>query len=91
MRKIIKGKEEIILREDPDGGFTSIEVEKLTKHMDELFSEESLIALADKLPMSLTGLKKMTLIAVIKSDIAGNDNMGWKQHQKVLQEDGYDV
>ena len=91
MRKLIKGKEEIILRQYPDGGFTSIKVEELQKKMEAVFSEEALIELADKAPRSLTGLKNMTLIAFIKSDIADKELMGGKQHQEVLKEDGFDV
>lgn len=88
MRKIIKGKEEIILREDPDGGFTSIEVEKLTMKMKDLHSEEVLAEAEADMP---AGFREMPLIAVIKSNIAGNDSMGWKQHQQALKDDGFDA
>lgn len=88
MRKMIKGKEEIILREDPDGGFTSIEVEKLTMKMKDLHSEEVLAEAEADMP---TGFREMSLIAVIKYNIAHGNSMGWKQHQKVFKEDGFDV
>lgn len=88
MRKVIKGREEIILREDPDGGFVSIEVEKLTKKMKELHSEEVLTEIEADMP---PGFRNMPLIAVIKSDIANKNIMGWKQHKKVLKDDGFDV
>lgn len=91
MRKLVKDTEEIILREYPDGSFTSVEVEKLQKKMKDIFSEEALIGLADKVPRALAGLRNMAFIAFIKSDIAGNNAMGWRQHQKALKEEGYDV
>lgn len=87
MRKIIKGKEEIILREGPSG-FTSIEVEKLTMKMEDLHSEEVLAEIEADMP---TGFRKMPFIAVIKYNITHGDSMGWKQHQKVLKDDGFDV
>lgn len=89
MRKLIKGKEEIILKEYPDGGFTSIEVKKLTMKMGELHTEENLIELSKETGLPLAAIKNMTLIAVIKSDIGGKDIMGWKQHEKVLKEDRF--
>lgn len=88
MRKIIKDKEEVILREDPDGGFTSIEVEKLTMKMEDLHSEKVLVEMEVNMPI---GFRKMPLIAVIKYNIAHGDSMGWKQHQKVLKDDGFDA
>lgn len=88
MRRIIKGTEEIILREYPDGGFTSIEVKKLTMKMKEIHTEESLVKSEVDMPV---GFREMSLIDVIKSDIANKDNMGWEQHQQVLKEDGFDV
>jgi len=88
VRKTIKGIETIILRQDEDGGFVSVDAENLTKKMEELFTEENLLAIEADMP---TGFRKMPLVAVIKSDIANKDRMGWRQHQKVLKEDGYDV
>lgn len=41
--------------------------------------------------MKIVAVKEMTFVAFLKSDIAGKDVMGWKQHQKVLKEDGFDV
>lgn len=84
----IKEKDELILSVDKYGGFTSIEEDKLTKKMEEIFSEESLVQTEADMP---AGFRKMPLIAVIKSDIAGKDRMGWKQHQKVLKDSGFDV
>ncbi len=88
MRKIIKGIEEIILKEYPDGGFTSIEVSKLAMKMKEIHSEESLVKSEADMPV---GFREMSLIDVIKNDIANKDKMGWKQHQQVLKDDGFDV
>ena len=89
MRKIIHSIEEIILKEYPDGGFTSIEVEKLTMKMKELHTEETLVELSNETGLPLAAVKNMTLIAMIKSDIANKNIMGWKQHEDVLKEDGF--
>ena len=90
--KIVKvfGVDTLILKADEDGGFTSIEKGKLTMKMKEIFSEESLAEaeLEGNMP---PGFRNMPLIAVIKSNIAGNDSMGWKKHQKVLQDTGFDA
>ena len=91
LRRIIKGKEVIILEEDTYGGFVSIETSKLTQKMNEVFGEEVLIDLAEKVIIPLAALKNMPLIAYIKSDIADKDVSGWKQHQKTLKDEGYDV
>ncbi len=88
MRKTIKGKEEIILKEYPDGGFISVEVDRLTMKMEDLHSQEVLVSMEADMPV---GFREMSLIAVIKSDIANNDKIGWKQHQQVLKDDGFDV
>lgn len=85
MRKIIKGKEEILLKAYPDGGFTSIEVDKLTMKMKDLHAEEALAEMEADMP---PGFREMPLIAAIKYDIDHSDSMGWKQHKKVLTEDG---
>ncbi len=82
----MNGTKEIILREYPDGGFTSIKVEKLTMKMKDLHSEEALAEIEADMP---TSFREMTLIAVIKSDIANKDILGWKQHEDVLKEDGF--
>jgi len=91
VKRIIHGKEHLILREDGYGGFESIETETLTMKLGEVLSDEALTELADTVHIPLTALKAMPLIAFIKSDIADKDIMGWKQHQKVLKETGYDV
>jgi len=38
----VKGIDELILKAYTDGGFVSIELDKLTKPLDEVFSEEAL-------------------------------------------------
>lgn len=89
MRRIVKGEEEIILHEDAMG-FESIEVAKLTMKMEDIFSEESLVESEASGAFPL-GFRNMPLIAVIKSNIAGNNSMGWKKHQKVLKDAGFDI
>ena len=86
----VKGVETLILDVDEYGGFTSIEKAKLTKKMEEILSEKALAEAesADNIP---PGFGKMPLIAVIKSNINGNDSMGWRQHHKVLKDAGFDV
>lgn len=86
----VKGVDELILDVDKYGGFTSIEKDKLTKKMEDIFSEESLAQseLEGNMP---PGFRKMPLIAVIKSNIAGNDSMGWKKHQQALKDNGFDA
>ena len=91
MRRTVKGVEEIILEDYPDGGFMSIEAAKLTMKMSEVFSEDALVELADRVSMSLTGLNAMTFIAFLKSDIAGKDVAGWRQHRQALRDEGFDV
>ena len=84
----VKGIDELILDVDKYGGFTSIAKSKLTTKMEECFSEESLVEAEPNMP---PGFRKMPLIAVIKSNIAGNDSMGWKKHKQVLKRAGFDV
>ena len=91
LRKLIKGKEHIILEEDGYGGFVSIETEKLTKKLGELFNEEALKELSERTQISLEGLRNMTFIAFIKADIADKNITGWKRHMKVLRSKGYNV
>jgi len=91
LRKLIKGKEHIILEEDGYGGFVSIETERLTKKLGELFSEEALAELSEKTQISLEDLRNTTFIDFIKADIADKDIMGWKRHQQTLKDEGYDV
>lgn len=86
MKKLIKGIEEIILKEYPDGGFVSIEVSKLTTKMKDLHPEEQLAEMEADMPV---GFRQMPLIAVIKYNIAHSNSMGWKQHEKVLKEGGF--
>lgn len=76
MRRFVKGKQHLILAEDQWGGYVSIEVEKLTAKMEDLFPET---CLGDK----------RTLIAAIKADV--DDKMGWKKHKKELRKEGFDV
>ena len=71
----------------PPGGFTSIEVAKLTMKMKDVFSEGGLAETEGMPP----GFREMPLIAVIKYNMAHGDSMGWKKHEKVLKEDGFDV
>lgn len=74
MKKLIKGIECVILSEDGRGGFTSIDVDKLTTKVEDLFAEEALTKMeADHPP----GFRNMTLIALIKYDSAREDKMGW--------------
>ena len=91
MKRIVKGEEVIILIEYENEGFVSIATSKLTKKMNEVFTEEALIDLAEKVIIPLAALKNMTFMAYIKSDIANKDVSGWKQHQKTLKDEGYDV
>ena len=91
MRRIVKGEKVIILAEDHNSGFVSIETSKLTKKMSEIFSEETLVDLAEKVIIPLAALKNMTFIAYIKSDIANKDVSGWKQHKQTLKDEGFDV
>lgn len=84
----VKGKEVIVLEEYADGGFVSIEVEKLTMKMEDIFTEEQLLEAEVNMP---PGFRKMLLIAVIKSNIAGNDSMGYRRHKQVLLDEGFDV
>ncbi len=90
MRKIVAGKEVVILEEDGYGGFQSIEVEKLHKKVNGIFSEDSLLEMeaTGNFP---SGLRNMPLIALIKSNIGGNNSMGWKRHQQKLKDEGFDV
>lgn len=90
-RKTIDGVEYLILREDKWGGYESIEVHKLTMKLSELFTDESLQAHADDHGLPLAAIKNMTLIAYIKLDAAKNNLLGWRQHLKVLRDDGQDV
>ena len=84
MRRTVKGEELIILEEDGMGGYVSIAAAKLTMKMREVFSEAALAALVGKGP---AGLREMTFIDFIRDDIAGDDVMGWRQHQKALKEE----
>ena len=92
MRRMIKGKEVVILNEDnpgtPGTGFTSIEVDSLIAKMKDLYPEEQLVKMEADFP---PGFRNMPLMAVIKSNIAGNDSMGWKKHKKALKDEGFDV
>ena len=91
MKRIVKGEEVIILNDYPNGGFVSIATSKLTKKMQEIFTEEVLIELAEQVIIPLAGLKNMAFIAYIKSDIANKDVSGWKKHKQTLKDEGYDV
>lgn len=86
----IKGKDELILGVDQYGGFTSVEVDKLTMNIDEVFSERSLNEgeMTGNIP---PGFRKRPFIQLIKNNIAGNDSMGWKKHRQVLLDNKYDV
>lgn len=88
--KIVKvqGIDELILDVDRFGGFTSIEKDKLNEKMEDILSEEALTEAESNMP---PGFRHMPLIAVIKSNIAGNDSMGWRKHQQVLKDAGFDV
>lgn len=86
--KKVKGVDTLILDVDKYGGYVSIEKYRLTKKMEELFSEEALLEAEPNMP---PGFRHMTLIAVIKSNIAGNNSMGWKKHQKVLKDAGFNA
>ena len=75
----------------PEGwGFESIEVENLHKKMEEIYSEENLAEMEASGNMP-PGFRKMPLIAVIKSNITGNDSMGWKKHKQTLKGAGFNV
>lgn len=84
----MKGKEHIILREDEWGGFESIGVEKLTAKVKDVFTEENLRAVEADMP---SGFREMRLVAAIKYDAAHKNVMGWRQHQKVLKVEGFNV
>ena len=84
----VKGIDELILGVDPWGGFTSIDVDKLTMKMKNLSSEEALAEMEADMPV---GFREMSFIAVIKSDIANKDKLGWKQHRKALKDGGFDA
>lgn len=88
MKRMIHDIEEIILEQHSNGGFVSIEAAKLTKHVDEVFAEEALIAMEatnDYPP----GFRNMTLIALIKSDLGGKNRMGWEKHKTALKDEGF--
>lgn len=91
MKRIVKGEEILILKEDPDGGYLSIPTANLTKKMDEIFTEDVLTELAEKVVIPLNALKNMPFIAYIKADIADKNVSGWGQHKKALKDEGYDV
>ena len=59
--------------------------------MSDLHSEEKLVAMAANMIIPVETLRNMTLIAVIKSDMAGSDSMRWRKHKQVLKDDGFDV
>jgi len=84
----VQGVDTLILDVDKYGGFTSIEKARLTMKMEEMFSEEALVEAEANMP---PGFRQMPLIAVIKSNIAGNNSMGWKKHRQVLLDNEYDV
>ena len=85
-RKIIGGVEHIILRVDQWGGFESIDVEKLTAKMNQIFSEEALKEMEADMPAGFRGL---SFLDVIRADRDGKDRMGWKQHRHALEEEGF--
>lgn len=97
MRKKWKGQDIILLSEDTPGGFetgggfTSIDEYRLHSKMSELYSDEALITLADDIGVNLAAIRNMPLIAVIKSNMAGSNSMGWHKHKQVLKDTGFDV
>ena len=87
-RKTVHGEEVIILKEDKWGGYESIPVANLTKKVEDIYSEETLVKMEADMP---PGFRNMPLIALIKSNSRGNNSMGWKQHQKALKDEGFDA
>ena len=91
MRKKLKGIDTIILNIDKYGGITSIDADKLTRKMGDVFPNSDFTELSSDLGVPIVALQNMTMIAVIKLDAAKSDKMGWKKHRKTLKDDGFDA
>lgn len=90
-RTIVHDEEILILEVDRWGGYVSIPTARLETKMSDLFPEEQLNNVARNIDKTLSSVRSMKLKNVIKEDIKADDKMGWKRHQKVLRDNGYDV